>query len=123
MPAYLPLHEKGRAITMTTAAAVTGGQMLAVTSAGLVDVASATSTAWLGIAAFDAASGTEVTVLSSGVQRPTASGSITAGTRVKCAASGRVATFAVGTDPEGAAVGLALTSATDGNPVTVKFDH
>jgi hypothetical protein len=61
-----------------------------------------------------------VTVFSGGVQRVTASGAITAGANVEGAAAGAVASHTNGT-ADANIVGLALTSATNGNPVNVQF--
>jgi hypothetical protein len=68
----------------------------------------------------DAASGVKVTVFTGGVQLLTASGSITAGANVEAAASGQVASHTNGTNDVNI-VGLALTSATNGNKVQVQL--
>lgn len=126
MADYLPVYKPGRDITSTTSGAVTGGQLLAVSGNGTVATAGASSSSWIGVAAFDAASGARVTIHVGGVQRLTASGSITAGDQVVCAASGQVSTLAAaGTATAGdinnarAVVGIALTTATNGNTVDV----
>lgn len=120
MADYLPLYAPGRAITRSASAAVTGGQLLAVSGSGTVAPTSAATASWLGVAAFDAAIGSQVTVHSGGVQRLTASGAITAGALVEAAATGKVATHTNGTNDINV-VGLALTTAADGAPVEVKF--
>ena len=120
MAEYLPLKAPGQSLTMTASAAITGGQLVRVSGSGTVAPASAASADWLGVAAADAASGASVTVFSGGVQRCTASGAITAGANVEGAAAGAVASHTNGT-ADANIVGLALTSATNGNPVNVQF--
>lgn len=120
MAEYLPLYMPGKAITRDASAAITGGQLLIVSGSGTVAPASAAAATWLGVAGFDAASGDKVTVYSEGVQRLTASGSITAGALVEPAAAGAVATHTNGTN-DIYVVGIALTSATNGQSVEVSF--
>lgn len=119
MADYLPLFKPGQAVTRQASAAITGGQVVMVSGDGTVAPATADTTAWLGVAAFDAASGDDVNVFSGGVQRPTASGAITAGALVECAAAGEVATAA--TPAVGTVVGVALSTAADGETVDVAF--
>lgn len=121
MTEYLPKLKPGQAFTRQASAAITGGQVVAVTGNGTVGPAAADSTAWCGVAAFDVASGESVTVYAGGVQRPVASGAIAAGAMVKCAAAGRVATAA--TPAIGQPVGIALSTAADGQPVDVQFNR
>jgi hypothetical protein len=123
---YLPKYKPGADITSTTSGAVTGGQLLAVSGDGTVATCGAGSTAWLGVAAFDAASGARVAIHCGGVQRLTASGGITAGDQVISAAAGKVSSLAAAAgntagDINAArqVVGIALTTATDGNTVEV----
>lgn len=126
MAEYLPLHKPGQAITRQASATITGGQLLAVTGAGTVGPAGANAVNWLGVAAADTASGDNVTVYTGGVQRLTASGTVTAGDQVVPAAAGQVSTLAVVTTPTPsdvtntrALVGVALNTATNGNLVEV----
>lgn len=130
MGAYLPLHDDGEAVTRTTSAAVTGGQVVVVSGSGTVAPSAGASVAVFGVAAFDAPSGTEVTVYKGGIQRPIASGTVTAGDQVVSAAGGKVATLAAASGATAAdinaarqVIGLALTTATDGNAVEVDFDR
>jgi len=120
MAEYLPLFKPGQAITRPTSAAVTGGQLVIVSGSGTVAPSSAATHLWLGVAAFDAASGTNVTVFAGGTHRLTASGGITAGQLVEAAAAGTVAAHTNGTNDFNV-VGLALTTATNGNPVEVQI--
>jgi hypothetical protein len=125
---YLPLHDDGESITRQASATITGGQVVMVSGSGTVATATAGVSTWLGVAAFDAANGDNVTIFCDGVQRLTASGTVTAGDLVVTAASGQVATAAAVTTPTAGdvtttrgLVGLALTTATNGNLVEVKL--
>lgn len=112
MAQSVPVFDSGLSITRQASAAVTGGQLVEVTGNGTVGPAAATSTKWLGTAAFDAASGEQVTVHKGGVQRCNASGAIAAGDLVAAAADGAVATSA--TPAVGQLVGVAISDAADG---------
>lgn len=120
MAEYLPLHIPGKAFTRQASAAITGGQLVIVSGDKTVAPASAASATWLGVAAFDAASGENVTVYSEGVQRIIASGAITAGNTVEGAAGGKVAAHTNGTNDINV-VGLALSTAADGALVEVSL--
>ncbi|MCW2898484.1 MAG: hypothetical protein JWO67_749 [Streptosporangiaceae bacterium] len=120
MAEYLPLHDDGDAITRAASAAITGGQLVIVSGSGTVAPSTAASASWLGVAAFDGASGDNVTVFTSGVQRIPASGTVTAGQLVEGAAAGAVATHTNGTADYNV-VGLALTTATGPALVEVKL--
>lgn len=119
MAEYLPIFKPGQAITLKASATITGGQLVAVSGSGTVAPAGAASTAVVGMAAFDAALNDNVTIFAGGVQNCTASGAVTAGDPVIAAAAGAVATSA--TPPAGQQVGVALSTATNGNKVRVKF--
>lgn len=130
MADYLPLFQPGQAFTRAASATITGGQLLAVSGSGTVAPAGANATNWVGVAAFDAASGDNVTVHAGGVQRIEAAGGITAGDLVVAGAAGTVATLAAVTTPTAAdvtntraIVGVALTTATDGNLVEVQIQR
>lgn len=119
MAEYLPIYKPGQALTLKASAAITGGQLVALTGSGTVGPAGAASAAWVGVAAFDGATNDNVTIHSGGVQSLTASGAVTAGDQVVSAANGQVAT---GTPASpGAFVGVALTTAASGAKVRVKF--
>lgn len=110
MGAYEPKFLYGDQITATTSAAVTGGQVLAVSGNGTVGPAGVASAAVVGVAAFDAASGARVSYFPRGkVHVSTASGAITAGARVDGGAAGTVATAASALTN----IGVALTTAAD----------
>jgi predicted RecA/RadA family phage recombinase len=111
MAEYLPLHQPGKSFTRQASAAILAGQLLVVTGSGTVGPASAATAAFVGVAAFDAASGDNVTVYAGGIQRLVASGTVTAAQTVEAAASGTVATHTNGANDVNI-VGLALTTAT-----------
>lgn len=97
MPDYLPKHSPGATVTYTTSAAVTGGQLLAITGDLLV-APTAGAGPVEGVAGRDAATGQEVPVRNGGVHLLVASANITANQRVQSAANGQVAPWA-GTAP------------------------
>lgn len=111
MADYLPLHAPGQAFTRTTSAAVTGGQLLSVTGVGTVGPSAAADATVVGVAAFDAASGALVTVLTDGVHKLVAgTGGVTQGQKVHAGAAGTVIAHTNGTT-DYLIVGLALTTA------------
>ena len=112
MAEYLPILKPGQALTLKASAAVTAGQVVEVTGVNTCGPAGADSVKWVGVAAFDAAINDNVTIYAGGVQAPVASGLVTAGDLVVCAAVGEVITDATPlTAP--ALVGVALSTATD----------
>lgn len=119
MAEYLPIHTPGQAITLKASATITAGQVVAVSGSGTVAPAGADSATWVGVAAFDAATNDDVTIYAGGTQSVTASGAITAGDAIECAAAGAVATAASATALT--YVGVALTTAADGAKVRVRF--
>ena len=128
MADYLPKFTAGKAFTRAASAVIVGGQLVGVSGSGTVAPTTASQASWLGVAAFDVASGDQVTVYTGGVQRLTASGAVTAGDLVVAAASGQVATVAAVTTPTAAdvttsraIVGVALTTATTGTLVEVSL--
>lgn len=114
---YAPKYAPGESITRTASATITEGQMVVVSGSGTVAPSGANSAAWLGVAAHDAANGDKVTIRAGGVQRPIASGAITAGDLVATATTGRVATNAA--PGAGVQVGVALNTVADGAAVDV----
>jgi hypothetical protein len=120
MAEYLPDKEPGQDITMTASAGITAGQLVRVSGSGTVAPTSAASADWLGVAGSDTASGAKLTVYTGGVQILVASGTIAAGANVEGAASGQAASHTNGTADYNI-VGLALTAATVGNPVSVQM--
>lgn len=104
---YLPVYKPGQAITFKAGAAVSGGRLVEISGESTVQHAGAASAKVVGVAAWDAAVGQEVTVHSGGVQELVASAAIAAGDRVEAAADGKAATSA------GTGFGVAITSASD----------
>lgn len=120
MSEYAPLYTPGQDVTLQATAAVAAGQLVVVgTGDETCTPSTAASAAWLGVAAFAAASGDDVTVRSGGVQRLVGSGSITRGAIVVAAAAGKVAANA--TPGDGQQVGIALNSTADGETVLVRM--
>lgn len=119
MAEYLPIHTPGQAVTLKASAAITAGQVVAVSGSGTVAPAGADSAAWVGVAATDAATNDNVTIWCGGTQNCTAAGAITAGDAIECAASGAVATASGATALT--FVGVALTTAADTAKVRVRF--
>lgn len=115
---YAPIFKPGQAFTRVTSAPVTAGQLLSVSGNDTVAPTIAADAAWLGVAAFDAASGVEVTVLCGGVHELGATGAIAAGANVVGAAAGTVATVGAGTAFQ--VVGIALAAAAS-SKVVVKL--
>lgn len=117
MAQHIHLFNPGAAVTFTAEAAVTAGQLVIVTGDREVSPATVKSAAWVGVAAFDAAIGAGVTVLTGGVQKIVAASDVTAGDVLVAAAAGKVAALAAVTTPTAgdvtdtrAIVGIALTS-------------
>lgn len=114
----------GQDLTLTAGAAITGGQLVMVSTAAdntVIPTSGVVST-WLGTARQDAASGEKVVVVRGGgpVVWLTSSGAITRGARVVPAAAGVVTT--IGASDEDTAVGTALTTAAS-NRVLVALDR
>ena len=121
MAEYLPLRKPGQGLTSAASATITAGQLVSVSGAGTVAPSSAADANWLGVAAFDAASGANVTVFCGGTQRIVAgTGGVTAGQLVHAGASGTVVTHTNGTNDYDI-VGVALTTATATNLVEVQM--
>lgn len=111
MADHTPIFKPGREVTLTTSATVTGGQCLVVTGQETVGPSGAASAAFLGIAAFDAASGALVGVIRGGVHELAASGTINDGDPVMTAASGAVAAHTGTTWSQ--VIGVAIADAAD----------
>lgn len=93
MAEYIPLFDDGDEITRTTSGVVTAGQALIVSGDDTVAASTAASAAFLGIAAFDAASGADVTVHLGKIHELASTGAIAAGDPVTTATAGTVAAF------------------------------
>lgn len=123
-----PVYFPGQAQTAVASATIVGGQLLAVSGVGTVAPAGANAGNVVGVAASDAASGETVTYQTVGRHFLTASGTVTAGDIVVAAAAGAVSTLAAVTTPTAAdvtntraIVGVAITTATTGNPVEIQI--
>lgn len=113
MADYTPIYAPGVAITSSASAAITGGQMVAVSGTGTVAPAAADSPDVIGVAGNDAASGAIVTVhaLAGVVHEFVAgTGGITAGDHVKVGAAAN-AVLPIGAGTYDLRVGVALTTA------------
>lgn len=110
MADYTPVYLPGQTWSATVSAAVTGGQLVAVSATGTIGPAGAASLAVVGVAAHDQLTvGGKVTVILNKVIHETvASGAITAGDNLLSAAGGLVATGAAAV---GTRIGIALTTA------------
>src|SRR5699024_723477 len=117
MADYLPVYKPGQALTLKASDAVTGGQIVEVTGDGTVGPAAAASAKVIGVAGFDADTNENVTVFAGGVQGVVANGSVSAGDSIVAGVSGS-AVAQSGIDP---VIGIALSDASDGNLVRVKF--
>ncbi|MGV9744599.1 capsid cement protein [Rhodococcus zopfii] len=113
MAEYVPIRKPGAALVSQASATITGGQLVAVSGNGTVAPAGAGSSAWLGVAAFDAVSGDKVTIHAVGEHELTASGAIAAGGVVISAAAGAVAAIGSATDYS-QVVGVAVSAAANG---------
>lgn len=118
---YLPPYHPANAVSLTASAAVTGGQILAVSGNGTVAPAAAAADDAIGLAANDAAINGRLTVYPFGVvHETTADGPITAGDQVIAGATGKVKSLAVASaavaadiNNARAVIGVALTTAAD----------
>jgi hypothetical protein len=123
MAEYLPLHKPGEAITRTASATITAGQLVSVSGSGTVAPSAAADVGWLGVAAFDAASGATVTIYCGGTQRIVAgTGGVTAGSLVHAGAAGTVVAHVNGTT-DSAITGVALTTATATNLAEIQMER
>lgn len=122
MAEYTPRYMPGAAQTWTASATIAAGNLLIVSGSGTVAPSSAAAATFIGVAGNDAASGAQVTVYTGGIQKLVASGTVTAGNTVEPAAAGAVATHTNGTN-DGNIVGLAVTTATNGNVAYVQMER
>jgi hypothetical protein len=118
MADYTPIHSGGAIpFTSTTSGVVTGGQLVAASGNFTCAAAGAASTAVIGVAAHDAASGAKLTVwpLHNVTHEITSTGTIAAGDAIVAGAAGVAATAAVATaSAAGTDLGRALAAATGG---------
>jgi hypothetical protein len=125
MSDYTPVYTGGaEPFTMTTSAAVTGGNVVVWTGASTVAASSGVSTVVAGVAAHDAASGARVSIwpIDGVIHELVSSGAITAGGGIESAASGAVAAAATSiaaSSAAGSLIGAAVTTAA-GNKVRIQ---
>lgn len=118
-----PLFRPGQEVTALTTADVVGSTFVGVSatrdaSSGLVKVATCTSAAKaFGVATYDAKSGTTLPVQRGGLLFVTAGGAITAGAQVEVGSNGKAVALA-----SGVAVGQALETGSNNNPVLIALD-
>lgn len=112
---YTPVFVASPPITQKASAAITAGNLVAVSGTGTVAHAGAASAAFVGVAGQDAANGAFLTVYAGPghVHETVTAAGVTAGNHLKTVAAG------AGVDPTPATydvdVGMALTTATAGN--------
>lgn len=115
--------------TYTAGGTISGGQVVAISTADTVVATSGATTAWVGVAAHDAVSGDRITVLPVRGARHTltASGTIAVGDQVVSAANGQVAALAAAGGATAGdinsarqVIGTAVTAATNGNAVDIE---
>lgn len=118
------VYAEGRFVKATAGAAITAGQLVELTGDETVAPASAGSTKVLGVAMMDAAANELVTVITEGVVEVTASGAISAGSKVAADAGGKIKAWSAAAAGDSAKiVGLAITSAAaDGDKVKIKLE-
>lgn len=123
MADYAPVYRSGiNPFTVTSSATIVGGQLVAISGSGTVGVAGALSTAVVGIAAHDCASGARLSVWPlSGLVHETTNGNagtITAGTSIVPGATGNADTATTATAAAaGYLMGTAVTTAATGAKV------
>jgi hypothetical protein len=109
MPDYTPVFSNSEMLTFTAGAAITAGQLLAITGDNQVSPTGGATSAIAGVAGHDAAQGAAVTVYGGGgVVHETAStaAAVAAGALLQSAAGGAVA----GGAASGADIGIAVRS-------------
>lgn len=111
----------GHRLTFTAGGTIAAGKMVELDDDWIVGTAGNQSTEPAGVAAHAAVSGDKLSVITQGVVSLTASGSITQGARVVCAASGAVKAASALDGSVGIIVGYALHDAADAAAVDVKL--
>lgn len=118
MSDYSPVYLPAASWSASPSATVTGGTLAEVSGNGTVGPAGAGSTKVVGVFAFDAATGSRVTIHPlTCVHEVTAAAGITAGATLKAAAAGQVTNWVSGTDAADLIVGRALTTVSSGAKV------
>lgn len=127
MADYTPLYTGGvKPFTRTTSGAVTAGRVLAVSGSDTVAHAGADSTGVVGVAAFDAASGAQVTIwpIDGAVHVLAASGAVTQGAGVVTDTAGQVKTATIATAAAaGTLIGTAAATVGSAGSLRVNGRH
>ncbi len=119
MADYTPIFKPGREVTLTASATITAGQTLVVTGQQTVGPAAGVSTAYVGVAANDAATGEGVVVIGPAVHELTSTGTINDGDLITTAAAGKVA--AASSPTVGQVIGVALADAASNKVIAKTF--
>lgn len=119
MADYTPIFKPGREVTLTASATITAGQVLVITGQQTVGPSGGVSTAVVGIAATDAASGERVVVIGPAVHELTSTGTVNDGDQITSAAAGAVA--AASSPTEGQVIGVALADAASNKVIAKTF--
>jgi hypothetical protein len=119
MADYVPVYYGGaEPFAMTASAAITGGQVVFASGVGTVAPTAGANGAYVGVAAFDAASGQRVTVwpIPGVVHETTTPAGVTAGAALASSTAGGVDSGTLGTlAAAGTLIGTAVSTATAGN--------
>lgn len=114
MGTYLPRFVDADTVSITAAAAITGGGL--ITTTGVVPGDAATNVA--GVPGFDVVSGQSVTTYRTGIHLGVASGAINNGDSICSAGANKVRTWVTGVDAPAARIGRAWSTAADAASVT-----
>lgn len=119
MSEYAPVYYESDRFPRVTSAAVSAGNALVVSGSDTVAKSAGVDASFIGIAAYDAASGATVTVLSDGIHNLAVSGSVSAGNLVTTATGGAVAAWS-DTGNSSTIIGVALSDSAN-SKVKVKL--
>lgn len=114
---YIPKYAPGTDVTAVAGGTITGGQVVEVTAAATastpvtVAVTSGASAAVKGVATRDVVTGELVAISRGGIQRCVSGAAVAVNAPLKSAATGRVVTYVVGTDPVTQLIGYAESAA------------
>lgn len=120
MPDYIPKFAPGATVTFTAGTDITGGRLVSVTGPRRVGHPGSDNPSVVGVAAFDAPPGDDVTVYTrgAGVHTLVANGPIPVGTNVISSTGGTVVPLGSGSNR----LGITLTaSAAAGDPIDILF--
>jgi hypothetical protein len=110
---YTPVYGRPKSMSLTAGSAITGGQVLAFSAADTVVPAAANATNYAGVAAHDAASGAQVTVLmGAGVVHETNALAATAAAALVYAGSATAGELGAANSSYNVAIGVAVRAST-----------